>query len=153
MKPNYTANNTITWPAAANGLANGGAVQSTTVNNTSDLALDDIVCVRPKTGSGTIGSNPVVNIYVFGSNDNTTFSDGLGATAAAYTMPAIPNFAFLMSISCAAVSTLYVKLSAIANAFGGTIPPYWGLVAVNATGVSLDATTGITTTYEVVQTQ
>ncbi|MBV9849820.1 MAG: hypothetical protein JO250_09130 [Armatimonadetes bacterium] len=153
-KPLYSGPNTITLPAAANGLANGAAVQSAAVNNTSDLALEDLLRVTVKTAAGTLAANAVVNVYVAGSLDGTTWPDGLTGSAGTFTLPAAPNSTFLgtVNVNTAAAATVSRKFP-VSLAFGGTLPPYWVVILSNATGLALDSSAGAVAVYEVVQTQ
>lgn len=108
-----------------NSVASAGTATSTAVNNTTDLALDALVSVTVTTASGTLGSNPTVDIYALGSLDNTTYAD-------------VGNAAYLGSVVVTTAATAATKDNmSVAEAFGGSMPPYWKIYVVNNTGLGL----------------
>ncbi len=56
-----TSNQALTITLAS--LANNGQRESTVIDNSSNKYLDALVSVKVKTGAGTPGTGPVVNVY------------------------------------------------------------------------------------------
>jgi hypothetical protein len=140
IKAKYGANNqTITITFAS--LANDAKRESTVIDNTSNCFFAALVQLQVKTGSGTIGSNPVVNVYAYGTADGgTTYSGEATGTDAAYS-GTVANCRLIGVISCPASATAYKSepMNA-ANAFGGVLPDKWGIIVENKTGLALDGT-------------
>ena len=139
IKTKYGTNNqpiTITLGS----LANDAKRESTAINNTSNCFLAALVQLQVKTGSGTIGSNPVVNVYAYGTSDGgTTYSGEATGSDAAYT-GTLANCRLIGVISCpASASTYKSEPMNVTNAFGG-LPDKWGIVVENKTGLALDST-------------
>lgn len=154
VKAKYGTNNqTITLPSATNGLANGSAVASDSISNVSNLFLDALVVVKPKTSTGT-STNGIVNVYAYGSADGgTSWSDGITPNAAA-TLTSNPNVRLIGSVNCTVASTQYESTPmSVAAAFGGILPDHWGIILENKTGGALDGTTGATAFYQGIQNQ
>lgn len=123
-------------------LANGAWRQSTFVDNT--LAgvdyLDAWVQVNAKTGATAAGT---IDLWLYGSIDGgTTYSDNATGTDGAYTATDTPQI-FLGRLQTPSVTTQYhSSLFSVQQAFGGNIPPRWGLLVHNTNGGALDATPG-----------
>lgn len=124
------------------GLANGGARQSTLIDNTSNLFLDALVMFKIKTGSSGVSATGVVNIYAAGTVDNaTTLTEGAGSSDASITLVSPTNLRFVGSINAVANGTTYTGGPfSIAAAFGGILPAKWLIIIENKTGAALDTT-------------
>jgi hypothetical protein len=121
-------------------LASGSWRQSAFVENTSNLLMDAFVQSIVKTAGTAAGT---VDLWLYGSNDGTTYSDGATGLDAAFTPTATPNLVFLGSVNTPAVTTSYTsRLFSVAAAFGGSIPKQWGIAAKNTNGGALDSTAG-----------
>ena len=129
--------------------------QSTEVDNTTDLFLDALVAVKislPTTG--TLANDKTVYVYAWGVVDTSTptrpgevasatVNSTIGASDAAYTINA--GGTPLSLIGTIAVPTLNTSANgvivsnpmSVAAAFGGNLPPKWGIVIINFTGVTL----------------
>jgi len=135
-------------------LANNGQRGSAYVDNSSNLYLDALVMVKAKTASSSTSSTGTINVYAYGSVDGaTTFSDGVGGTDAGVTLTAPPNTFLIGVINCVANSTTYYGGPfSVAQAFGGDLPQYWGVIIENKTGATLDGSVG-SVYFQAVQTQ
>ena len=145
-----------TWATitiTANSLANAAARQGTAVDNTTNLYLDALVGVTLSTASGTLGANPVVEVWAYASTDSTPhYTDGATGSDAAFTMPSVPNMVLLGVVNIAASATAtYSRPFSIASAFG-SMPDHWGVVLNNKTGLALGAS-GNSAQYAGIQTQ
>lgn len=123
-------------------LANGAWRQSAFVDNTVAGIdyLDAWVQVNAKTGATAGGT---VDLWLYGSIDGgVTYSDNASGLDAAYTATDTPQI-FLGRLQTPSVTTQYhSSLFSVQQAFGGNIPPRWGLLVHNTNGGALDATPG-----------
>lgn len=126
-------------------LASGSARETTAIDNSTNLYLDAYVMLKTKTGSGTIGADPYLYLYVIGSDDaGTTWPDPATGSDAAITPTLNTKARLLGAVNLAAASTAYIggPFSVLA-AFGGVaMPKKWSIVALNNCGVALDSTGG-----------
>lgn len=124
-------------------LANAGARQSTSVDNSSNLFLDALVFLKIKSASGSVSATGYAYVYAYGSVDGgTTFSDSASGTDGSITLTVPPNMRLIGVINMVAVSTTYeAGPFSVAAAFGGILPAEWGIVVVNNTGAAFDGTT------------
>jgi hypothetical protein len=118
--------------------------QSAFVDNTAGAPaidyLDAWVQVNVKTGATAAGQ---VVLWLYGSIDGgVTYSDGASGSDAAYTPTDTPQI-FLGRIQTPTATTSYhSSLFSVQQAFGGNVPPRWGLLVQNTNGGALDATAG-----------
>lgn len=126
------------------GLANGGARQSTEIDNTSDGFFDALVVLKIKTGAAGVSATGYVNVYAYGTVDNgTTRTENAGASDAAITLTAPPNAKLIGVMNAVANATTYVGGPFAASlGFGGKLPEKWGIIIENKTGAALDTTEG-----------
>jgi hypothetical protein len=80
---------------------------------------------------------------LYGSIDGgVTYSDGATGTDGSYTATDTPQI-FLGRLQTPTATTQYhSSLFSVQQAFGGNIPPRWGLLVHNTNGGALDATPG-----------
>lgn len=157
IKPSYgTDGQSITITLTSLG-ANGGAQESTAVDNSTDLFLDALVQVKTKTGAGTIGSDPYLYLYVLGSDDGSTWPSPATGSNASVSVPDNNTKAKLLgAVHMPNASTAYKSnLFSVLQAFGGiAIPKKWSILALNQTGVTLSSTAGDhAVTFQGVQAQ
>ncbi len=143
-----------------NSLTSGSARQSNVLDNSSNLYLDILVGGGFKTASGSLGNNPVVNVWASGFTDGTNYggsygSNTLGGGDAAFTMPTnTGNLVLVAAVPInSSASAEYMEPRSLASAFGGTLPQKVVIVVQNSTGLAFDSsaggtlyTCGITTT-------
>jgi len=120
----YTAATALTVTGLST-LANNTSVNSATINNTTVNYLDYLVKVTVTTG--VTSATGVVEIYARGSIENTDFEDA-------------SNDKWLGTIAMSGTTAAtYIEINSIANAFGGTMPPYFQVRIRNASGAAFTA--------------
>jgi hypothetical protein len=124
-------------------LATGGARQSAVVDNSSNLYLDALVTATIKSGSASTTSTGTVAIYAYGTVDGgTTYTEGATGSDAGITLTSPTNARLIGLINMVANSTTYTGGPfSVAAAFGGTLPQKWGVIVLNSSGGTFDATT------------
>lgn len=117
--------------------------ESTSVDNTSDLAVDAIVGGKVTTGT-TPTTNKQIEVWAIGSYDGTSYSGGATGSDANLTPQAKTLFALLTIIPTTGTSNQLYTWGpfSVARAFGGTMPKKWGIYIVHNTAVNLNATGG-----------
>jgi len=116
--------------------------QSTPVDQKdTDDAIDALVGGKVTTGT-TPTTARQIEVWAFGSYDDTEMSGGAGATDANFTPDEKTLFKLLTVIPTVATSDKVYHWGpfSVAQAFGGMIPVQWGLYIVHNTGVALNAT-------------
>lgn len=140
-----------------NSLASSGTVgrASTSVDNSTNLDLDALVQVAIAFPNSAPANDKFIYVFAYGSYDGTAYPEGITGSDAGYTIqgaagalttalrvighiPAIQN-----------ITANYGPFS-VAQAFGGILPPKWGLVVLNYGGQTLSGS-GNTATYTRVQ--
>lgn len=143
IKNKYGSNNqAITITLAS--LTNGSARQCTPIDNSTNVFQDVLVFLKVKSGAASTLSTGHLDVYAFGSVDGgTTYSENAGATDAAITLTSPPNVPLIGQGNVVANATSYLfGPFSVAQAFGGSLPDHWGIVVVNNSGGTLDATGG-----------
>ena len=158
LKPVYGTPTAFTITLTS--LAASAAQQSAVVDNTTTLALDYLIGGGFKTAAGSLGSNPVVNIWVFALTDGTNYGgtgsgNTLGGGNAAFTMPSnTGNLRLAASVVInTAASIEYCNPVSVAALFNGEMPQKFGIVVQNLTGLALDATTPGNVDYQAINLQ
>jgi len=132
---------TITSLASSATAGRGSAV----IDNSTTLYDDALLTVSVKTSATTLANDKAVYVYVYGSEDGTTYNassaEAVG-TNAAVTLDSPTNLKGPLTISCPAVSVTYRGVWSVAQLFGGVMPRKWGIVVQNYTGQTLDASIG-----------
>jgi hypothetical protein len=137
-----SANFTITLASLASSATAGR--ESTAIDNTTDLYIDAFVQVKVALTSGTPANDKKVYVYVYGSEDGTTYTDNATGSDAAITLRVPPNARLLGVIECPDVSSPTTYESQpwlVSQAFGGLIPRKWGIIVRNYTNLTLSAST------------
>ena len=130
---------TITLNALAASATAGRA--SVEVDNTSTKYLDALVQV--KVTVGTVSGNKVVNVYAYGTVDETNIgytghNGGITGVDAAYTLVEPTMLRLIGTLPCPTSSVAHVSMPmSVAAAFGGVLPEKWGLFLINDTGAAL----------------
>jgi hypothetical protein len=136
----YSTVQTVTISLA--GLAHGSYRQSAVIDNTTNKYIDASLGVSIQVGT-TPTSGATIDIYAYGTIDGSIYTGGASGSDASY---AVGNNAeelrFLMSANVGATSDLdYIfGPASVAQAFGGVLPPKWGIIVRNNTGQTLHAT-------------
>ena len=140
---------TITLNSLSNSSTVGRA--STVVDNTANLYLDALVSLTIQ-ASGSVGTNPIVSVFAYAVGDNSNYTDGVTGADASYTLLTTPNLRLMDVINVNNTTAFTSAPKSVANAFGGVLPPKWGIVVVNNSGVAL-AAAAQTASYEPIQVQ
>lgn len=117
--------------------------ESTAVDNKDvDDAVDALVG-----GKVTVGTTPTgatqIQIWAYGSYDDTEYTGSASGSDAALTPPSKETLKLLQVIPhSGSVSNIVYKWgpTSVANAFGGAMPVQWGIWITHNTGVNLNAT-------------
>jgi hypothetical protein len=125
-------------------LTTGSARQSTAVDNSTNLFFDALVSVKVKTGASSTLATGYVSVYAYATVDGgTTYTESATGSDAAITLTVPTNLKLIGSINAVANATTYNGGPfSVAAAFGGILPQKWGIVIVNNTGGTLDASVG-----------
>lgn len=140
--PNGSFNDVITATGMAS-LANGSGWEFASVSNTTNLDLDALLMVKIKTGASGVSATGYVNIWLWGSSDNgTTKPDNITGSSAALTLISPGNLTLAgPPLNAIANATTYKsRIYSVAQAFGGFLPPTWGMAVENKTGAAFDST-------------
>ena len=136
-----TGNQPVTITLA--GLTNNSARASTVVDNTATFAVYEDVQLyfRVRTGSSGTSSTGYINVYGYGS-DGYSYPENITGTDASVTLTAPPNLYLLAQINAVANNTTYnMGPVSFCRMYGlDRLPPKWGVVVVNKTGATLNAT-------------
>ena len=151
QKVAYSTNTTITCTLAS--LATSATwvagVESSLIDNTSNLYVDALV-----QGLITVGTTPTANtsiiVYVWGSSVSpaTTVIDVIDGTDSAETISSagvrnsFMKVAAVLDVDSNSSNRGYPFSFGVAQLFGGSLPPYWGLFVSHNTGVNLNSTGG-----------
>jgi hypothetical protein len=143
--PNYAAASTLTATIASlssdTNLVAGRA--SAAVDNTTADAIDALVGGKVTTGTSPTADRQI-EIWAYGSYDGTSYSGGATGSDANLTPQAKSLLKLLVVIPTTSTSNQLYTWGpvSIAQAFGGIVPPKWGIYIVHNTGVALNSTSG-----------
>lgn len=133
---------TITLASLASDANLNAGRASTAVNNSTDDAVDCLV-----QGKVTTGTTPTtarqIEVWLYGSIDGTTYTGGITGTDAGITFASEKTqlFPVAMMVTDATSNHAYEwGPVSVAQAFGGVVPPRWGVYIVHNTGVNLNST-------------
>lgn len=123
------------------GLANGALRESTVIDNTTTKYLDCIVG-----GKITVGTTPTVDtlirMWLYASWNSTDYTGACTGSDASYSAGQegilIPLRPIKVPVATSDVTYEWIAGS-VRRAFG-EVPPKWGILVKNETGVSLNAT-------------
>lgn len=143
--PVYGTSTSLTW--TLNSLATDSTLligrASTSVDNTTDLAIDSLVGGQFVSHSVAPTVNKQIEVWCYGSFDGSAYNAVATGSDAGLTVTA--NTKALMRLltiipTDAATSFTYTwGPFSVAQAFGGTMPRKWGLWSVQNTGQILNA--------------
>jgi hypothetical protein len=129
------------WQAIActfAGLATSSQRQSAYINTSGLGILDALVMIEVRSAAAATSATGIVNVYAYGSFDGANFGDTVTGKDAAVTLTAPPNLTIIGTLNVVANATTYNSNPySVASAFGGTMPPYWGVVVENKSGATL----------------
>lgn len=128
---------------------------SASVDNSANLYLDVLVSLHIAAVNTAPANNQAIYTYAYGSTDGAIFtstgtSGGTVGTEGALTFPSISTLPVLMKLVNVTPYPVQNKALddhfSVARAFGGILPPYWGVCIVNFSGMTL-AASGNTVKY------
>ncbi len=118
--------------------------QGTAIDNSGSTLVDALVGGKVTTGTSPTTAR-VIEVWAFGTYDGTTYSAGAGASDANFSPTGEKALMrMLASIDTDATSNHSYEWGpiSVAEAFGGIMPPKWGVFFVHNTGVNLNSTGG-----------
>ena len=134
---------------ALNSLASSAVAgwQSVVVDNTSDLALDALVQVVLDMANTAPANDKAVYVYAY-SGIGTNYTNPASGSEGTITITN-PNNLRLVGVLTYQTADEIIKspVMSVAAAFGGVLPPKWGLVLINYTGAAVGAS-GNSVTYQ-----
>lgn len=120
--------------------------ESTAIDQKDTTDAIDVILGGKITTGTTPTASKQIEVWVYGSYDDTDFSASATGSDAALTTTAESKV--LMKLGCiiptnATSDTTYkFTIGSLARLFGGVIPPQWGVFVVHNTGVNLNSTAG-----------
>jgi hypothetical protein len=148
-KAAYGASTTITCTLAS--LASGSARCSAAVDNTTNLYFESWLYLAIQLATGTPAGSNVINVYGYISQDGTNYTGDstseVAGSDAAITLLSPTNMKLLGVISVPASATggrTFKQAFSISTGLATPLwlPPKWGFVVDNETGLALGATEG-----------
>jgi hypothetical protein len=145
-QPAYAAavTHTITLASLASDTNLIAGRQGTVIDNSGSTLVDALVGGKVTTGTSPTAAR-VIEVWAFGTYDGTTYSAGAGTTDANFTPTGEKTLMrMLTSIDTTSTSNQTYEWGPVscAEAFGGIMPPEWGVFVVHNTGVNLNSTGG-----------
>jgi hypothetical protein len=138
-------------------LANSATAgwQSAVVDNTSDLYLDALVTVVLDFANTSPGSNKAAYVYAYGGIESGVYSNPASGSEGTLTLTNVTtnaqNLRLLGTIPYTTADEVAESSPmSVAGAFGGVLPPYWGVAIINFSGAAL-AASGNTVKYRPIQ--
>ncbi len=141
-------------------LADGGYRCSAVVDNTTNLYMDAQLNVSIQAGAPTADGK--ISVFAYGGMDGTTIYDGglnganetitWGTTPSTSSVEGFNQLKLLTVLSVDSTddnNDIEATIGSVAAAFGGILPARWGLVVLNETGATLNAT-GTNNTFDYV---
>lgn len=154
IKTKYPATSTVSITCDVSSLASstvGAGRASTAVDNTTNVDLDHLVSGHIKLGT-TPTVSKAVSVYAYAAESmasgTPTYPDSITGTDAAKTMTSLNVMAGALRLLWSGVSdattgrVLYMPPTSVAQAFGGALPPFWGIFVTHESVAALDATGG-----------
>lgn len=135
-----STNLTLTLASLASSATAGR--ESSAVDNSSNLYIDALVQVKVALQTGTPANDKAVYLYVYGSEDGSTYTDNATGNDAAITIrtPTCLQIVGIIPTPDSGALTYESQPFSVAGAFGGYLPRKWGIVVRNYTGLTFSAT-------------
>jgi hypothetical protein len=125
--------------------------QGGAVDNTSDLALDALVQVVLDFANTAPANSKAAYIYAYGGIESGVYSNPASGTEGTITLVDVTANAQNLRLLGILPYTTQNEVAesspmSVAAAFGGLLPPYWGVAIINHSGAAL-AASGNTVKY------
>ena len=142
LKPVYSANLSMTCTSATT-LASGSAAGAVSIDNTANNFIDATVTIKLGIGTGTLGSDKLVNIWFAASENGVDFTstgntlDNYAGTDSSVTLqsPTLFRGPFVIPVSNINL-TLWAIIPSVTRIYGALmLPKKWGIITENRTGV------------------
>lgn len=149
VKEAFQGEQTMTVTTLNSGLGNSATAGwcSASVDNSANLYLDSLVTITIAAVNTAPGSDKCLYVFAYGSNNGTVFtgtgtSGGTVGTEGTLTFPSISTLPILMPrLGVIPYPVQNKALDAgpfsVARAFGGRLPPYWGVAILPFAGFTL----------------
>lgn len=125
-------------------LASSGTVgrASTAIDNSTNLDDDAFVWLTVQFPNSAPANDKAIYVYAYGSIDGTNYPEGISGTDASYTIQgsagALTTALRLIGVVPAVQNTnVNYGPFPVSPAFGGVLPPKWGIVVLNYSGQTL----------------
>jgi hypothetical protein len=134
---------TMTLASLASSTSDAGRESTAVDNKDTDDAIDCLVGGKVTTGTSPVATRQI-EVWLYGSYNDTDFSGGASGTDAALTPDFKGLLRLLVIIPTSATSDKAYRWGpySVAQAFGGTMPVRWGVWITQNTNVNLNATAG-----------
>jgi len=138
QKPSYGSSTAITTTALAT-LASSATAgwQSAAIDNTTDLALGILITLSVTLASGTPASDKTVYVYVYESEDGTSYTDNATGSQGTLTRRDPTNFKLLGTIATPDAGALTYKQTF--TYAPPVMPRKWGVYVNNITNLAFTA--------------
>lgn len=120
-------------------IVEGGARESTAIDNSSNLFDEADVYVAVKLPSGTPASDKTIYVYLYMSHDGSNYTDNATGSDAAVTMRSPTNFRLLGTIATPDSGALTYKAVFSTADVVRRLTSKWGIVVVNKTNLTFDS--------------
>lgn len=119
-----------------------GGWQSAVVDNTTNLYLDSLVMVVLDFANTAPSAGKAAYVYAYGGIESGTYTDPASGSEGTITLPDITANALKIKLIGVIPYTTADEVAeggpfSVAGAFGGVLPPYWGVVIMNHSGAAL----------------
>ena len=124
-----------------NGLASGAARSSAKVENQNSRYVDAICQFKVRPWTGSLGDRYAVYFFAWGAADDASPIYPAGVTGVDEAVGVQVETLSLRQIGSLYVSSMGTIISppfSVAQAFGNVLPPVWGVIAVNRSGLAFD---------------
>lgn len=144
-KVTYSAVQTVTVTALnSNTSSTTAAWASGEIDNTTDLYLDALVQVVLDFANTAPANDKATYVYAYGGLETGVLSNPISGTLGDVTLTDITTTGQnirLMGVMPYNTADEAVESSpmSVANAFGGVLPPFWGIVVIDYTGAAIAA--------------
>lgn len=125
--------------------------QSAVVDNTTNLYMDALVQVKVDFANTAPANSKALFVYAYGGVESGVYSNPASGSEGAITLVDVTANAQNVRLIGVVPYTTQDEVAesspmSVAAAFGGLLPPYWGVVIINHSGAAL-AASGNTVNY------
>jgi hypothetical protein len=123
------------------GLASGAGRSSAKVSNQGSRYVDAICQFKVRPWTGSLGDRYAVYFFAWGAADDGSPIYPAGVTGVdeqVYVQVESLPLRQIGSLYVAGMSTIISPPFSVAQAFGNVLPPVWGVMAVNRSGLAFD---------------